>query len=50
MRDKLKRLKSRYEELTGQISDSEIIADHERWQKLVKEHSDIEPIIVRLPL
>lgn len=45
MRDKLKRLKSRYEELTGQISDSEIIADHERWQKLVKEHSDIEPII-----
>lgn len=45
MRDKLNRLKDRFNELTELISRSEVIADHENWQKLVKEHSEIEPIV-----
>ena len=45
MRDKLSRLKERYIELTSEISKSEVIANHDEWQKLVKEHSDIELIV-----
>lgn len=45
MRDKLNRLKQRYSELTEEISKSEVIANHEEWQKLVKEHSEIEPVV-----
>lgn len=47
MIDKLTNLKNRYIELTQEISKSEVIANHEEWQKLVKEHSDLEPIILK---
>ena len=45
MLEKLKELKIKFELITGQIADPEVIADQERWQKLCKEHSELTPII-----
>ena len=38
-------MKERFAYLTDEISKPEVIADRELWQKLVKEHSDLETII-----
>jgi len=45
MIEKLKDLKDKFLKLTEAIADPEVIADTKRWQKLVKEHSDLAPII-----
>jgi peptide chain release factor 1 len=45
MLDKLDFLEEKYKELSTQISDPEIISDIKKWQKLVKEHAHIEPIV-----
>ena len=45
MLDKLKELKEKFVKLTEEIADPAVIADMQRWQKLVKEHSDLSPII-----
>lgn len=47
MFDKLEALEARFAALTTQISDPEIIAEQEKWRKLCKEHSDLEPIIAK---
>lgn len=45
MYEKLAFIEKRYEELSGSISNPEVIADQETWRKLMKEHSDITPIV-----
>ena len=45
MIEKLKLLKEKFEELTKKISDPEILQDQQTWQKLVKEHADLVPIV-----
>lgn len=45
MTDKLDKIVLRYEFLTGEISKPEVIADNNTWKKLVKEHSNLTPII-----
>ena len=45
MFDKLDDVEKRYEELTAQISDPDVIADNRKWQKLMKEHADMTPIV-----
>jgi peptide chain release factor 1 len=45
MFDKLERLEERYNELSGLISDPEIIADNEKWQQYVKSHSELGEIV-----
>jgi peptide chain release factor 1 len=45
MLEKLRTLKSKYDELSMQISDPEVIGDSQKWQKLVKEHAHLEPIV-----
>lgn len=45
--DKLKFIEERYEELSKKISDPEIINNIPEWQKYVKEHADIEPIVLK---
>ncbi|MCR1899448.1 peptide chain release factor 1 [Irregularibacter muris] len=45
MLEKLEFLGERYQELSKQISDPEIIADQNQWKELVKEHSHLEPIV-----
>lgn len=42
MQDKIEELLIRYEELSHQLSDPEIIAQTELWQKLAKEYSSLE--------
>lgn len=45
MYEKLAFLEEQFEELSGKISDPEIIADIEKWQKLMKEHAALTPIV-----
>ncbi len=45
MFQKLDDVEKRYDELTVQISDPEVIARTNEWQKLMKEHSDMTPIV-----
>ena len=42
---KLQSIKEKYEELTEAIAKPEIIADNKEWTKLVKEHSQLEPVV-----
>ena len=45
MFDKLTELETKFAELAEQISDPEIISDNNRWRILMKEHSDLSPVI-----
>ncbi len=45
MFQKLEEVEKRYEELTSKISDPEVISKTNEWQKLMKEHSDMTPIV-----
>ena len=45
MIDKLDSIVQKYEDLTKKVVDPNVIADNKTWQKLVKEHSDLTPII-----
>ena len=47
MFEKLEVVEKRYDELTNQIADPEIIANTGEWQKLMKEHSSIEEIVAK---
>ncbi len=43
--EKLEGIKKKYNELTELIVKPEIIADNKEWTKLVKERSEIEPVV-----
>lgn len=45
MFDQLDELIVKFEDISQKISDPEVIADQEKWQKLMKEHSDLRPIV-----
>ncbi len=45
MFDKLGVLEEKFEDLNMRVSDPEIISDQSTWQKLMKEVSDLEPIV-----
>lgn len=45
MFDNLDELEKKYMDLTQKISDPEIIAQQDEWRKMMKEQSDLEPII-----
>ncbi len=45
MFDKFEWMKHRYDELSTAVSQPEIIADQENWQKLLKEHARLEPAV-----
>ena len=47
MLKKLDVLEDTYKDLTEKISDPEIINDQKVWQKYMKEHADLEPIIMK---
>lgn len=47
MIEKLKNIEDKYNELSQLISDPEVINDNRRWQKLVKEHSELEPVVLK---
>ena len=45
MLEKLKGMKEKYDNLTREIADPQIIADTKTWQKKVKEHSSLQPLM-----
>ncbi len=47
MLDKLKFIEQRYNELSEKISDPNIINQISEWQKYVKEHAEIEPVVTK---
>ena len=47
MLDKLEFAESRYEELSIKIAQPEVIANQNEWKKLVKEHADLEELILK---
>jgi len=46
MFEKLRLMKIKYEELNQKLSDPEVIAHQDEWQKVAKEHSALSEIIV----
>lgn len=47
MLDKLHFIENKYEELSIKISDPSVMADQKEWQKLCKEHADLEAIVTK---
>ena len=47
MFEKLEAVESRYDELTKMIADPEVISNQAEWQKLMKEHANMEEIVVK---
>jgi len=45
MIEKLQVIEEKYLELEKKISDPEIINNNQEWQKLMKEHSNLQPIV-----
>ncbi|SES82398.1 bacterial peptide chain release factor 1 (bRF-1) [Natronincola peptidivorans] len=45
MLEKLDFLQEKYEDLGVKISDPDVINNQNLWQKLIKEHSELEPIV-----
>lgn len=45
MLDRLQAIEARYENLTSLMGDPGVIAQHSQWQKYVKEHSRLTPLV-----
>jgi peptide chain release factor 1 len=45
MLEKLDFIEEKYNDLTNKISEPEVIADQQEWQKLMKEHAGLEEIV-----
>lgn len=45
MLEKLKGIKEKFDILTREIADPQVIADTKNWQKKVKEHSSLQPLM-----
>jgi len=43
--DKLRSVEARYEELTGQLADPEVVSDSKRYQKTAKAHAELDEIV-----
>lgn len=47
MFQKLDDVEKKYEDLTKKISDPEVIAAQTEWKNYMKEHADLEPIVIK---
>lgn len=45
MLDKLDGLLARFEDISLMVNDAEVIAQQDKWRKLMKEHADLSPIV-----
>ena len=45
--DKLDQLGTRYDELTRELSTAEIVSDSSRFQKVAKQHAELEQIVAK---
>lgn len=47
MFQKLEDVEKRYEELTLKVSDPEVISRQNEWREYIKEHAELEPIVLK---
>ncbi len=45
MFERLQQIAARYEDLGREMASDEVINDHERYQKVAKQHRDLEPVV-----
>jgi peptide chain release factor 1 len=45
MFERLEQIEARYEELGHQLADPEVLSDHEKYQKIAKQHRELEPVV-----
>src|SRR5215472_15538617 len=45
--EKLDQIESRYDEMTGQLSSPEVLADSARYQKLAKTHAELSEVVAK---
>ena len=45
--EKLDQIETRYEELTSQLSDAEVLADSARFQKIARSHSEMGDVVIK---
>jgi peptide chain release factor 1 len=45
MFERLEQIEARYDEMSRQLADPEVLGDHERYQKIAKQHRDLEPVV-----
>jgi peptide chain release factor 1 len=45
MFERLEQIEARYQDLGRQMADPEVLSDHEKYQKIAKQHRDLEPVV-----
>jgi len=45
MFERLEQIEARFQDLTTQMADPEVLADHEKYQKIAKQHRELEPVV-----
>jgi peptide chain release factor 1 len=45
MFERLEQIASRFEDLGQQMADPEVLSDHEKYQKIAKQHRELEPVV-----
>ena len=45
MFERLEQIEARFQDLATQMADPEVLADHEKYQKIAKQHRDLEPVV-----
>ena len=49
MFDKLEDLVRRFEEITNELTEPSVVNDQNRFRKLMKEQSDLQPLVIAAP-
>ncbi|MFP5227748.1 MAG: peptide chain release factor 1 [Acidobacteriota bacterium] len=45
MFERLEQIEARFHDLSQQMADPEVLGDHEKYQKIAKQHRDLEPVV-----
>ena len=45
MFERLEQIEARYEEMARQLADPEVLSDREKYQKVAKQHRELEPVV-----
>ncbi len=45
MFERLEQIEARFQDLSQQMADPEVLSDHEKYQKIAKQHRDLEPAV-----
>ncbi|HEX4039673.1 MAG TPA: peptide chain release factor 1 [Acidobacteriaceae bacterium] len=45
MFERLEQIEARFQDLNRQMADPEVLSDHEKYQKIAKQHRDLEPLV-----